>query len=57
MCEKDIILKIVSEMQKKYNEILNSEELNIILDKGRDKTKELAKEKFELMKKRMGVGR
>ena len=44
-------------MQKKYNEILNSEELNIILDKGRDKTKELAKEKFELMKKRMGVGR
>ena len=38
-------------------EILNGEELNIILDEGRDKTRELAKERFELMKKRMGVGR
>ena len=53
----DITINFISEIQKKYNEILNGEELNIILDEGRDKTRELAKEKFELMKKRMGVGR
>ena len=45
----------IGEIQDRYNKLINSNELDEILDKGREKTKELAKAKFELIKQRMGV--
>lgn len=47
----------ISKIQERYNELINSKELDEILDKGREKSRALAKEKFELMKKRLGVVR
>ena len=51
MCEE------VSKIQERYNEIIESDELDEILDKGISKTREIAKAKYELMKDRMGLGR
>ena len=53
----EVTKNFIINIQDKYNSILNSDELNKILDNGRDKTVKLAKEKYELMKERMGVTR
>ena len=47
----------LSMIQEKYNNIINSKELDKILDDGVLKSRELAKEKYELMKNKMGVTR
>lgn len=54
-CVADIVVKEILEIQKKYNEIINSKYLDEILDAGVKKAREKAKEKFELMKKKMGL--
>ena len=53
----DAICEEVSKIQERYNEIIESDELDEILDKGISKTREIAKVKYELMKDRMGLGR
>lgn len=53
----DAICEEVSKIQERYNEIIESDELDEILDKGISKTREIAKAKYELMKERMGLGR
>ncbi len=53
----DIVANKISSIQEKYNEIVNSNQLEDILNKGKEKSRELAKAKFELMKERLGVGR
>ena len=50
----DVVIKVVSKIQEKYNAILSSSELTKILDEGRDKTTIIAKEKYELVKEKMG---
>lgn len=58
--KKYVADKVCSELeniQRKYNEILYSDELERILDNGRDLTNKLAKEKYEHMKKLMGLTR
>lgn len=45
----------IENIQNKYNKILNSKELDEILDRGRKITRKLAEEKYELVKQRMGV--
>ena len=45
----------IDEIHIKYNKILDSKELDEILDKGLQKSKELAKKKYELMKEKLGV--
>lgn len=45
----------IEQIQNRYNELINSKELDDILDNGMKKTRELAKTKYELMKERMGV--
>ena len=45
----------ISKIQDRYNELINSNELDEILNDGMEKTRELAKAKYELMKERMGV--
>ena len=44
-------------IQEKYNELINSKELDEILESGMEKSRGLAKEKYELMKKKMGTTR
>lgn len=51
----DITAEHISRIQEKYNTLINSDELDKILDEGREKTRALAKEKFDLIKNRMGV--
>lgn len=58
--KKFVADKVCSELeniQGKYNEILYSDELERILDNGRDLTNKLAKEKYEHMKNLMGLTR
>lgn len=51
----DIVCAKLSEIQTKYNEIKNSSELDKILNEGIKKSREIAKEKYEIMKKKMGI--
>ena len=44
-------------IQEKYNELINSDKLDEILNDGMEKSRKLAKEKYELMKKKMGTTR
>ena len=53
----DAICDEISKIQSRYNEIIESDELDEILDRGISKTREIAKVKYELMKERMGLGR
>lgn len=53
----EITAKHIAEIQDRYNQIVNSDKLNRILDDGAQKTRELAKEKYELMKNNMGLCR
>ena len=47
----------ISKIQERYNQLIENKELDNILDKGIQKSRELAKEKYELMKIKMGVTR
>ena len=51
----DIVANFLKDIQTKYNDIVNSDILNKVLDDGIAKTNELAKKKYELMKEKMGV--
>lgn len=53
----DVVVTEITNIQKKYNEIMKSNELDKILDKGINTTRKIAKEKYELMKIKMGLGR
>ncbi len=53
----DITSKHIKEIQDRYNKLINSSELEHILDEGIKKSKELAKSKYELMKSKLGVTR
>ena len=48
----DVVVESLKEIQNKYHEIMNSNQINEILDSGRDKTMQIAKEKtYEVFKK------
>lgn len=53
----DLTVNHILEIQKKYEQLLNSTELDNILDNGAKVSRKLAKEKYDLMKKRMGLER
>lgn len=53
----EILVNKLENIQKKYYLLLDSNELNEILDEGARKSKELAKVKFEIMKSKMGLER
>lgn len=56
-CVADVVIQELSVIQKKYYEIINSGELNKILDDGINFTRNISKNKFELMKNKMGLHR
>ena len=45
----------ISEIQEKYNKLLNSSEIDEILNSGLNKSISLAKTKYEDMKKKVGL--
>ena len=53
----DAVVEKVVPFQEKYNEVLASGMIDDILDAGRDYTNEIAKEKYELVRKAVGFGR
>ena len=52
----DVVVEKISDIQKKYNEIINSKELEEILLNGAKKNIEISKYYYEEMKKRIGLG-
>lgn len=53
----DLVVIVLSNIQTKYNEIINGTMLDDILDKGREKTCEIAKEKTLDVFRKVGLGR
>lgn len=53
----DLVVEELTEIQTKYYELINSKELDEILDNGIEFTRKIAKEKYELMKNKMGLHR
>mgnify|MGYP003447920812 FL=1 len=44
-------------MQERYNELLNSDEIDRVLDEGREKASILARKMVSKVKRKMGLGR
>lgn len=53
----DVVVDEITKIQERYNELLESDELDKIFEEGAKKTREIAKKKYEVMKERMGLGR
>lgn len=53
----DVVVETLSNIQNKYNEIINSDYLDEILDRGMQKNIEISKHFYEKMKKTIGLGR
>lgn len=50
----DVVCDLVKNIQEKYNQIIDSNIIDEILEEGKNKTTIIAKEKYELAKKNMG---
>lgn len=53
----DLVVAELTQIQEKYQNIINSPELDKILDKGLEKTTQIAKTKYELLKSKIGLER
>ncbi len=53
----NLVVDILIKIQGKYEQLINSDEIDVILDKGKIKTEKIAKEKLELMKRKIGLER
>ena len=53
----DLVVEKLSIIQEKYNNLINSEELDKILDNGKDITNVIAKKKIEEVFNKVGLGR
>lgn len=53
----DVVVETLTKIQNKYHEIMNSNQINEILDSGRDKTMQIAKEKTYEVFRKVGFGR
>ena len=53
----ELVCDKIGKIQERYHELINSTELDDILNEGAKKTKELAKAKYELMRDKMGLVR
>ena len=53
----DVVCEFLERIQKRYNEIIDSNELDDILSTGANEVRKLAKEKYEVMRKQIGLYR
>ena len=51
----DLVVNTLAPIQRKYQELINSDILNKVLDNGKEKTSKIAKEKYELLKNIVGL--
>ena len=51
----DIVIEKVTDIQKRYYELIDSQELRNILDDGARRAREIAKKKYEIMKNKIGL--
>lgn len=56
-CVADVVCEFLSNIQEKYHAILGSKELEEILKNGAEEVSKLSKEKFEIMKMKIGLYR
>ena len=56
-CVADVVCEFLLEIQDKYKKIVDSTELDEMLESGANVVRKLAKEKFDLMKKKIGLYR
>lgn len=56
-CVADKVVEVISNIQQKYYKIINSDEIDNILNEGIEYTRKIAKTKFEDMKYKMGFRR
>ena len=53
----DVVCEFLEKIQKRYHEIVNSSELDEILKNGANEVRDLAKNKYEMMRKQIGLYR
>ena len=53
----DSVINVIKPIQDKYKEIIDSNLIDELLDEGKKKTNEIAKEKYEIVRKKVGLGR
>ena len=53
----DTVVSFIEDLQKRYNEIINSDMIDRILDESNKKVRKLAEEKYENVRKKIGLGR
>ncbi len=53
----DVVVHEIEKIQEKYNSLINSNELDVILDEGKERARKIAKDKYELMKQKIGLKR
>ena len=53
----DLVAETVEKIQTRYNELINSDELDKILEDGKERSRAIAKKKYELMKQKIGLRR
>lgn len=53
----DVVIEEISGIQDRYNKIINSDEIDKILDRGISIVRDISKVKYEEMKDKMGLGR
>ena len=51
----DVVVSELSKIQEKYNELINSNEIEKILESGKEKTNEIAKKKYEEVRNLVGL--
>ena len=53
----DVVCEFLERIQKRYHELVDSEEIEEILRNGANEVRELAKKKYEVMRKQIGLYR
>lgn len=53
----DVVVETLLSIQEKYNNLINSSEIDEILNIGKEKTNKIAKEKLEVVFNKVGLGR
>lgn len=53
----DVVVETLSNIQRKYNELISSNEIDKILDRGREITNKIAEEKVREVFSKVGLGR
>ena len=53
----DLVVEVLTNIQNRYNELINSNEIDKILDRGKEVTNKIAKDKVEEVFNKVGFGR